>query len=136
MAQIRFSSSFFIWACRRGGGNHVTLAYAIQCHRAVGLSALMSGSNGTSGWQFLPFSKLPKLCNELPASHFRFNPSRRLVEPHTRFAASNAQPRLELFPRRDFPAHAYLPEVAALVPHALTPGYQALAPNGAAQGKL
>ena len=69
-------------------------------------------------------------------NHFRFNPSRRLVEPHTRFAASNAQPRLNVIPRRDFPAHAPLPGVAALVPRALTPGYQALAPNGAAQGKL
>ena len=47
-------------------------------------------------------------------NHFRFNPSRRLVEPHTRFAASNAQPRLNLLPRRDFPAHAPLPGVAAL----------------------
>ena len=47
-------------------------------------------------------------------NHFRFNPSRRLVEPHTRFAASNAQPRLNVIPRRDFPAHAPLPGVAAL----------------------
>ena len=47
-------------------------------------------------------------------NHFRFNPSRRLVEPHTRFAASNAQPRLNPLPRRDFPAHAPLPGVAAL----------------------
>ena len=47
-------------------------------------------------------------------NHFRFNPSRRLVEPHTRFAASNAQPRLNVLPRRDFPAHAPLPGVAAL----------------------
>ena len=69
-------------------------------------------------------------------NHFRCNPSRRLVEPHTRFAASNAHPRLNLLPRRDFPAHAPIPGVAALVPHALTPGYQALAPAGAARGKL
>ena len=69
-------------------------------------------------------------------NHFRFNPSRRLVEPHTRFAAGNAQPRLKPLPRRDFPAHAPLPGVAALIPRALTPGYQALAPNGAAQGKI
>ena len=47
-------------------------------------------------------------------NHFRFNPSRRLVEPHTRFAASNEHPRLNLLPRRDFPAHAPLPGVAAL----------------------
>ncbi len=47
-------------------------------------------------------------------NHFRCNPSRRLVEPHTRFAASNAQPRLNPLPRRDFPAHAPLPGVAAL----------------------
>ena len=38
-------------------------------------------------------------------NHFRCNPSRRLVEPHTHFAASNAQPRLNPLPRRDFPAH-------------------------------
>ncbi len=44
------------------------------------------------------------------------------------FAASNPQPRPNLLPRRDFPAHAPLPGVAALVPRALTPGYQALAP--------
>ena len=69
-------------------------------------------------------------------NHFRFNPSRMLVEPYSRFAASNLQPRLNVLPRRDFPAHAPLPGVAALVPRALTPGYQALAPNGAAQGKL
>ena len=69
-------------------------------------------------------------------NHFRFNPSRRLVEPHIRFAVSNAQPRLNLLPRRDYPAYTPLPGVAALVPHALTPGYQALAPSGAAQGKL
>ena len=47
-------------------------------------------------------------------NHFRCNPSRRLVEPHTRFAASNAQHRLNPLPRRDFPAHAPLPGVAAL----------------------
>ena len=47
-------------------------------------------------------------------NHFRFNPSRRLVEPHTLFAASNLQPRLNVLPRRDFPAHAPLPGVAAL----------------------
>ena len=47
-------------------------------------------------------------------NHFRCNPSRRLVEPHTRFAASNAHPRLNLLPRRDFPAHAPIPGVAAL----------------------
>ena len=42
MAQIRFSVFFiFVWACRRGGGNHVTSAYAIQCRRAVGLSVPM-----------------------------------------------------------------------------------------------
>ena len=69
-------------------------------------------------------------------NHFRFNPSRRLVEPRIRFAASNLQPRLNVLPRCDFPAHAPLPGVAALVPHTLTPGYQALAPTGAAQGKL
>jgi hypothetical protein len=32
---------FFIWACRRGGGNHVLFAHAIQCRRAVGLSIPM-----------------------------------------------------------------------------------------------
>ena len=47
-------------------------------------------------------------------NHFRCNPSRRLVEPHTRFAASNAQHRLNPLPRRNFPAHAPLPGVAAL----------------------
>ena len=47
-------------------------------------------------------------------NHFRFNPSRGLVEPFIRFAASNLQPRLNLLPRRDFPAHAPLPGVAAL----------------------
>ena len=47
-------------------------------------------------------------------NHFRCNPSRMLVEPHTRFAASNAHPRLNLLPRRDFPAHAPIPGVAAL----------------------
>ena len=69
-------------------------------------------------------------------NYSRFNPSRRLVEPFIRFAASHLQPRLNVLPRRDFPAHATLPGVAALVPHTLTPGYQALAPTGAAQGKL
>ena len=39
MAQIRAFASFFIWACRRGGGNYVTFAHAIKCRRAVGLSA-------------------------------------------------------------------------------------------------
>ena len=68
-------------------------------------------------------------------NHFRFNPSRGLDEPFIRFAASNLQLRLNVLPRRDFPAHAPLPGVAALVPHTLTPGYQALAPAGAAQGK-
>ena len=38
-------------------------------------------------------------------NHFRCNPSRRLVEPRLRFAASNAHPRLNVLPRRDFPAH-------------------------------
>ena len=69
-------------------------------------------------------------------NHFRFNPSRMLVEHHSRFAASNAQPRLMVLPRRDFPTHRPHSRVAALVPRALTPGYRALAPNGAAQGIL
>ena len=69
-------------------------------------------------------------------NHFHFNPSRGLVEPCIRFTASNAQPRLNVLPRRDLPAHASLPGVAALVPRALTPGYRALAPAGAAQGKI
>ena len=47
-------------------------------------------------------------------NHFRFNPSRRLVEPRIRFAASSAHLRLNKLPRRDFPAHAPLPGVAAL----------------------
>ena len=59
-----------------------------------------------------------------------------LVEPHIPFAASNAHPRLNVLPRRDFPTHRPFPGVAALVPRALTPGYRALAPNGAAQGIL
>jgi len=43
MAQIRAFAFFFflIWACRRGGGSYVTSAFAIQCRRAVGLSAAM-----------------------------------------------------------------------------------------------
>ncbi len=69
-------------------------------------------------------------------NHFHFNPSRILVELNICFAASNAQPRLNVLPRRDFPAHVPLPGVAALVPRALTPGYRALAPAGAAQGKI
>ena len=69
-------------------------------------------------------------------NHFHCNPSRRLVEPRIRFAASNLQPRLNVLPRRDCHyAHAPIPGVAALVPHALTPGYRARAPNGAVQGK-
>ena len=40
-----FCIFFLIWACRRGGGNHVTSAHAVQCLRAVGLSAPMPGSN-------------------------------------------------------------------------------------------
>ena len=31
--------TFFIRACRRGGGNHIVSACAIKCRRAVGLSA-------------------------------------------------------------------------------------------------
>ena len=68
-------------------------------------------------------------------NHFHCNPSRKLVEPRIRFAASNPQPRLNVLPRRDFPAHAPIPGVKARGTSALTPGYQALAPNGAAQGK-
>ncbi len=51
-------------------------------------------------------------------NHFHFNPSRRLVETHIRFAASNAHPRLNVLPHRDYPAHA---------PHF----YRAFAPAGA-----
>ena len=36
-------------------------------------------------------------------NHFRFNPSRMLVGHYSRFAANNAQPRLMVLPRRDFP---------------------------------
>ena len=78
-------------------------------------------------------------------NYSRFNPSRRLVEPFIRFAASNLQPRLNVLPRRDFPAHAPLPGVAALPSSCPCRGssrkiivyyfYQALAPTGAAQGK-
>ena len=50
-------------------------------------------------------------------NHFHCNPSRRLVEHYSRFAANNAHPRLNILPRRDFPAHA---------PHF----YQAFVPTG------
>ena len=69
-------------------------------------------------------------------NHFHFNPSRKLVGHYSRYAANNTQPRLMVLLRRDFPAHHPFPGVAALVPRALTPGYRALAPNGAAQGIL
>ena len=59
-----------------------------------------------------------------------------LVGHYSRYAANNAQPRLMVLLRRDFPAHRPITGVAALVPRALTPGYRALAPNGAAQGIL
>ena len=36
-----FCIIFFIWACRRGGGIHVTFAHTIKCRRAVGLSTTM-----------------------------------------------------------------------------------------------
>ena len=75
-------------------------------------------------------------CNGCQASHFRCNPSRKLVECYTRFAASTAQPRLKGLPRRACPTHHSLPRVAALVPRSLTTGYQSLASNGAMSRKM
>ena len=60
-------------------------------------------------------------------NHFRCNPSRMLVEPYTHFAASNEHPRLNLLPRRDCP-RTHLSQGLQR--------YRALAPNGAAQGKI
>ena len=47
-------------------------------------------------------------------NHFHFNPSRMLVEHYSRYAANNAQPRLMVLLRRNFPAHRPFPGVAAL----------------------
>ena len=69
-------------------------------------------------------------CNGRQASHFRFNPSRMLVGPHTRFAANIVLPRPNILPRRDFFHAPSIPGVTALVPRALTPGYRAFAPTG------
>ena len=47
-------------------------------------------------------------------NHFHFNPSRMLVGHYSRYAANNAQPRLMVLLRRDFPAHRPITGVAAL----------------------
>ena len=128
---------FFIWACRRGGGNHLrvrkqNIPAAVPSGFTLQWLAISENGDG----QFLPFGKSPTVRNGLPASHFRCNPSRKLVECYTRFAASTAQPRLKGLPRRACPTHHSLPRVAALVPRSLTPGYQSLVPDGAMSRKI
>ena len=47
-------------------------------------------------------------------NHFHCNPSRRLVEHYSRFAANNAHPRLNILPRCDCRQRAVLPHTALL----------------------
>ena len=67
------------------------------------LQWLASSENGIC--QLLPLSKSPTLRKRIPASHFRCNPSRILVEIHTRFAARHPAPSSHTSPCRDCPAH-------------------------------
>ena len=47
-------------------------------------------------------------------NHFHFNPSRKLVGHYSRYAANNAQPRLMVLLRRNFPAHHPITTLATL----------------------
>ena len=65
------------------------------------------------GWQLYFSERVSRIASDLVFGKIDMEEiggslTWRPVEPHTRFAASNEHPRLNLLPRRDFPAHAPL----------------------------
>ena len=121
-----FCIFFLIWACRRGGAES-------RCIRTRNQTPPRRRAFRSNNFGLKP-TTIPRDAKrqaEPPSrqgthshqNYFRFNPSRRLVEPRIRFAANNEHPRLNPLPRRDFPAHA-------------SRFYRAFAPAGAAQGKI
>ena len=117
MAQIRFSSSFFYLGvpARRRELCHIRTRHKMPPRRR----AFRSNDFGVGPSTVPRDAKRqaePPSCHGTHSrqNHSRFNPSRKLVEPRIRFAASSAHLRLNKLPRRDFPAHAPLPGVAAL----------------------
>ena len=119
---------FFIWACRRGGVESRCIRTrrqmpprrrAFHCNN-FGLKPTTITRDAKS--QVEPPSRQGTHSHQ---NYFRFNPSRMLVEPYTRFAASDPQPRLNVLPRRDLPAHC--PTQGLQRPF---PGYRAFVPPG------
>ena len=130
---------FFIWACRRGVRftSHSHTHFQMPPRRRAfhyndfGLEPTTIppptiGDGGISDWQWHPFS--PKSFPFQSLTQARRTPLPFRGEQRTTSSHGSPVPRF-------FPRTVPLPGVAALVPRALTPGYRALAPNGAAQGK-
>ena len=90
---------FFIWACRRGGAEsrYIRTRHQMPPRRR----AFRSNDFGLEPTTIPRDAKrqaepLSRQGTHFHQNHFHCNPSRRLVGPHTRFAASNAQLRFNV----------------------------------------